>query len=140
MNPFFFIGCDTSLTPQELPYLVDAATFAAKVNSGMAIGANWPQIGNRVHLVFLANLRQGLEVVNVDEPLCDRPIGGAEVEAAYYAGRAMVGDATSAGDWVTLIGVDDDLADGTLNHGARKHYFLGQPNRTGSDPWKRESL
>ena len=51
-----------------------------------------------------------------------------------------MGDAARASDWVALIGVDDDLADGSLDQLARHRYLLGQANSLVGDGWKRESL
>src|SRR4051812_46325238 len=95
---------------QELPYLVDAAAFAGQVNDGVAVRANRPQVGYRIHFVFRADLRQRLEVVNVDEPLGEGTIDGTEVKAAHHTGRPIMGYAASASDGITLVGVDDDLA------------------------------
>src|SRR4051794_35072651 len=83
---------------QELLDLLDPATDTAQVNDGMAVGAHWPEIGNRVHLVRRTNLRQRLDAVNVDEPFGERPIDGAEVEPADHTGRPVVGDAARPGD------------------------------------------
>lgn len=101
-----------------MPYLLDAATFPAQVNNSMAVGAHWPHIGNRVHFVLCANLRQGLDVVNVDESVGDRPIHCAELEATHRTGRPIVSNAAGASNWVTLVGVDDDPADRSLEHAA----------------------
>jgi hypothetical protein len=70
---------------QEPPDLLDAAAFTAQMNDGMAVGTYRPHIGNRFHLVLRANRRQRLHVVDVNEPFGERPIHGAEVEAAYHA-------------------------------------------------------
>jgi hypothetical protein len=127
----------------------------------MAVGAYWPQVGNGIHIVIFADLRQRLEVVNVDESICELAIPCAEVEAAHRTGRSIVSDTASASDCVTLIGVDDDLANRSLNQAVGPRHFFGQTsylqwNQTGNAHllwslwqtpktlkkvgWKRESL
>ena len=113
---------------QELLHLFDTATRSTQMNNSMAIGAHWPHIGHRVHLILRADFRQWLDVVDVDEPLSKWPIHGTEVEATNHTGRSIVGDAASSSDGVTLIGVDDNLANCPFSEPARHCYLLGQLN------------
>lgn len=61
------------------------------MNYRMTVGANRPKIFYRIYLIALPDLRQLLQVVNVDEVLSDVAVNVRKRKAACRACVAMVG-------------------------------------------------
>jgi hypothetical protein len=59
----------------------------------MTIWTDRAQILDRIDKVFFADLRQGLDMMDVDESIRKWAIYGGEVEVAHYACRTMSSDA-----------------------------------------------
>ena len=75
----------------------------------MTVRAHRPQVLGRIDLVLTADLRQRAKMVDMDEAIGHRTIGGTEGEPADDAGGAVLGDAELPGTGITLVGVDRDL-------------------------------
>ena len=69
----------------------------------MAVRAYWPEISDRVNLVFLPFFFQHLYVVDMHEAFCSRSVGCFEVKSADDAPCAIVGQTFSPRFWVPLI-------------------------------------
>jgi len=74
---------------------------------GVAVGAEWYQVGLWVDLVAGAECGQFPDVVNVDEVTSDLPVALLEAEAAHEARRAVYGDARGAGCPVAFVAIDE---------------------------------
>src|SRR5262249_18491077 len=101
-------------------------TRAPEVNDRVAVGADRPQVRLRIDLILLADLRQRLDVVDVDEPLGERTIHGTEVEPADDARWPIVGDAAGPSKRVAFVGVDGDLILRPFPNRRQEVYFIGQ--------------
>ena len=103
------------LVCQELLDILDTAASSAQMNDRVAVWAHRPQISNRVNFVLLANLREPLDVVDVDEPLGERTVRGTEAEPADNTSWPIVLDATAPSNRIALVSIDSNLASGPLN-------------------------
>src|SRR5436190_1880887 len=74
----------------------------------MAVRTDGPQIPDRVHLILATNLRERLQVVNMDESGPDFTVLSLEIEAAHGAARPIMGKAFISRSLVPLVGVNDN--------------------------------
>jgi hypothetical protein len=72
----------------------------------MAIRADRAQILDRITKIVFADLRQGLDVMDVYEAIRERTVHGREVEVAHYACRTILGDAELSRPGIAFISVD----------------------------------
>src|SRR5262245_19890588 len=79
------------------------------MNHCMAVGADGPEVRDRVQFVLLPDLAERTEMVDVNEALPKIAVYRLEVEPADGARCAVVFKATPASRRVALIRVDDDL-------------------------------
>ncbi|MCX7893357.1 MAG: hypothetical protein N2544_13460, partial [Burkholderiales bacterium] len=63
---------------------------------GVAVGAHWAEIIDGVDLVLLTYLRQGLQMMNVNEAFSQRAVPTLEVKAADDARDTPMSDALTA--------------------------------------------
>jgi hypothetical protein len=75
------------------------------MDHGVAVGADGAHLLDRVNLIALANFRQRLEVVDVDEPCSPLSVDCLEVETAGGTSCPMMGDAFFTGRGVSFISV-----------------------------------
>lgn len=95
----------------------------------VTIRANRPQVIHRIDLIRLANLRQRLDMVHVDEPPSDLPVDFLEVEAADLALGPPVVDTRPARRQIPLESVDEDCHHSPLHIHLRRAHFLRRPLR-----------
>ena len=62
-----FLGSIARLFSNQLFRILDAHRLRRVVNHRVTVRANGARISNRINLVFLSNLGEGFEVMNVNE-------------------------------------------------------------------------
>src|SRR3569623_2016877 len=91
----------------------------------MAIWADRAQILNRIYKIAFADLRQGLDVMNVYESIRERSIYCSEVEVACCACGAMSSDAELSRSGIAFISVDMSQSDRALRETIIWRHFAG---------------
>ena len=84
----------------------------------MAVGANRPQVGDRINLVFSADAGEIMQVMDMDVALAEIAVDLTEVEAADDAAGPVVGNARPSCSGVSFIGVHPDLMRGPFHESA----------------------
>lgn len=94
---------------RSITQLVDLHGRLFGVKHRMTIGADRPQIFDRINDVFSADRGQIDHIVDVDEPMSELPILFLEVEAADTALATVVRDRGRPSCSITFVAVDQHL-------------------------------
>lgn len=84
------------------------------MNNSVASGANRNEVMDWVNLVTAPNRSEGHDVMNVNETVSDLTESLSEVYAADLAAMAVMGNASSACQRVTFVGIHNDFPFGAL--------------------------
>ena len=87
------------------------------MNNGVAGGANRSEVLDWINLVNAPDRSKGHDVVNMNKALCNFTKSFSEIHAADLAPMAMMGNASSARQRVTFIGIHNDFPFGTFGKG-----------------------
>src|ERR1043166_9506194 len=117
------------MTPNHLSQILNAQRRCTAMNHRVTVRTNRTQICNRINLILCLNLRQRLEVVNVNECAAKLTKHLLEVEVADCATITVVLDAPLACVWATLVDIDGNLSRRTLEETRRCRHLVGQKNR-----------
>jgi len=88
-----------------------------QVNDRVAGWADRNEVVNRIDLITVADGSKRHDVMNMDEAVSDLAVSLSEVYAADLAPMAMMGDASSARQWVAFVGIHNDSPLGTFGKG-----------------------
>ena len=72
----------------------------------VAIGTDWNQVFHRINLIFLIDLREGRDVVYLNDAFSHIAIGCLEIEAAHGAIATVASNTFFSGIKIALISVD----------------------------------
>ena len=108
-----------------LTNMVDGKGWSATMKHRMAIRADGTQVCNGIDAILATYLGKVEQVVDVNKALSELAASSAEIEIAHDASSAVVLDAKRSGGRIAFVGVNADLADGTLEKVTVAHHLLG---------------
>jgi hypothetical protein len=96
------------------------------VQDCVAVRTHRPQVCIGVNAVLLANLRKRPHVVDVNEVLSDRSVGGSEREAADHTSGSLPFDAQAARFGISLVRIYRNLISDAFEQGIWTAEFVRQ--------------
>ena len=92
-----------SCIAEEHSDLLRSQWWISHVRDRVAIGAQWNQIGNRIDVVLLSDSGERFQVVDMNEAVCDRPIGFTKIEPACGALASVYGETGDPEERISLV-------------------------------------
>ena|GEM_PF-6440521 len=99
------------------------------MNDGVAVGAHWQQVSNRVDKVIRAESRKEPKMVHVNKILANATICGGKAKLTDAAGHSVMRKAGRSRSLVAFVPIHQDALHGPFGESGALRNFLGRPDR-----------